>query len=63
MLTKSMIYASDFFSLPNTKDDIISEIFCNLNLGAFVALPKEYCEPFSQVILDYVGPTEKIKAA
>lgn len=61
MLTKSMIYASDFFSLPNTKD-IISEIFCNLNLGAFVALPKEYCEPFSQVILDYVG-WEKIKAA
>lgn len=63
MLTKSMIYDSDFFSLPNTKDAIISEIFCNLNLGAFVALPKEYCKPFSQVILDYVGPKEKIWVA
>lgn len=52
-----------FFSLLNTKDAIISEILCNLNLGAFVALPKEYCEPFSQVILDYVGPTEEIKSA
>lgn len=63
MLTKSTIYASGFFSLPNTKDAIISEILCNLNLGAFVALPKEYCELFSQVILDYVGPTEEIKSA
>lgn len=63
MLTKSVIYASDFFSLPNTKDVIISEIFCNLNLGAFVDLSKEYCEPFSQVILDYVGPREEIRAA
>jgi len=58
-----MIYASDFFSLPNTKDAIISEILCNLNLGDFIALPKEDCESFSQVILDYVGPTEEIKSA
>lgn len=63
MLTKPMIYASDFFSLPNTKDAIISKIFCNLNLVAFAALPKEYHEPFSQVILDYVDPREEIKAA
>lgn len=29
-----------FFSLRNTKDSIISEILCNLSLGAFIALPK-----------------------
>lgn len=52
-----------FFSLANTKDVIISEILCNLNLEAFVALPEEYCEPFLQVILDHVGPTEEIKSA
>lgn len=62
MLTKSTIYASGFFSLPNTKDVTISEILRNLNLGAFNALPKKYCEPFSQVVSDYVGPTEEIKS-
>lgn len=52
----------NFFSLPNTKVAVISDILCNLNLGVFVALPEEYCKTFSQVILDNAGPTQEIKS-
>lgn len=52
-----------FFSLPNTKDAIISEILCNLNLGAFLALLWNIVSLSHKSFWINVGPKNEIKSA